>query len=375
MDAHRFFGSAVFDSNRRRQEMARKTAASRTEVTIKDIAARLGISHATVSRALNDHPSISPETRKRVREAADNLGYIRNTNAGRLSGAASRIVGFVAPDIRSDFYAAVAATLATSCAAAGLQLVVSVSEDDPELEHRHLLALRQSRCAGVVLVSTSGLLPKTAALLGPLPVVQLVRSSPLLEKPWVGIDDRVAVNVATRYLLDLGHRRIGFIGGFEALTTGRERRGGYHEALEEAGVAYDESLVFLGAPRSSFGREAALRLTQISPAITGLVLGSSQLTIGALTALQQRGLVTPTQLSVVGYSDPEWFRIWGPGLTTMALPVEDIAASAAQVLFRAIENPTGPAAPRSRGALFFQPQLVERGSVAPIGPYLRRMFE
>ena len=96
--------------------MARKPAANRTEVTIKDIAARLGVSHATVSRALNDHPAISAETRTRVVQAAGALGYVRNTNARGLSGAASRLVGFVAPDIRSDFYATVAATLAVGAA-------------------------------------------------------------------------------------------------------------------------------------------------------------------------------------------------------------------------------------------------------------------
>ena len=349
--------------------MARKPAANRTEVTIKDIAARLGVSHATVSRALNDHPAISAETRTRVVQAAGALGYVRNTNARGLSGAASRLVGFVAPDIRSDFYATVAATLAGHCATAGLQLVVSVSEDDPELEHRHLLALRQSRAAGVVLTPTADLLQKTADLLGPMPAVQLVRSSPRLDKPWVGIDDRVAVNVATRHLLDMGHRRIGFVGGFEALTTGRDRLGGYQQALAAIGAPYDESLVRLGPPRPSFGLQAALELTGLAEPITGLVLGSSQLTLGALTALQQRRLNPPAQLSVVGYSDPEWFRIWGAGLTTMALPIEDIAASAAQVLFRAMADPTGPTAPSSRGRLYFQPQLVERGSVAPLGPY------
>jgi len=283
----------------------------------------------------------------------------------------TRVVGFIAPEIRSDFYASVAGTLAAAFAAEGFQLIVAVSDDEPDEEALRVEALVAAGVAGVILTPTSGLSQATADRLGPIPVVQLVRSNPLLDKPWVGIDDRVGVEVATRHLLEMGHRRIGFIGGHEALTTGRERRGGYAGALAAEGVDYDEALVMLGPPRSSFGLEAASRLTQLETPITGLVLGSSQLTLGALTALQKRGVNPPTDLSVVGYSDPEWFRIWGPGLTTMALPVEDIASSAAQVLLRAIDDPAGPAAPPARGGLFFQPQLVERGSVAPIGPYRR----
>jgi LacI family transcriptional regulator len=345
--------------------MPRKSSSGgRPEITIKDIAARLGLSHATVSRALNDHPATSDAAKARVRAAAEALGYVRNANAGSLSGAASRLVGFVTPDVHSEFYAAIASVLATSCAAAGLQLVLAVSNDDPQLEQRHILALRQARAAGVFITPTADLLDASAALLAPLPTVQLVRSHKVLGKPWVGIDDRIGVGLATRHLLELGHRRIGFIGGFEALTTGHERRSGYQQALAEAGVIYDETLVVLGPPRASFGLEATVHLTQKADPVTALVLGSSQLTLGALRAFQQLGATAPEDFSVVGYSDPEWVRIWGPGLTTIGLPVEDIAASAAQVLIRAMTNPPWTA-PSGRGGVFFQPHLIERGSTAP----------
>ncbi len=349
-------------------------AASRGEVTIKDVAARLGVSHATVSRALSDHPATSAATKAKVREAAEALGYVRNANAGALSGAPGRLVGFITPEVRSDFYATIAGEVAAACAAAGRQLVLAVSDDDPALEYRHVLAMRQARVAGLLITPTSALQERTAVLLAALPAVQVIRSNPLLDKPWVGLDDRLGVCLATRHLLELGHRRIGFIGGYEALTTGRDRRGGYEEALAAAEAPYDEALVCLGPPRPSFGAEAALRLAHLAEPITGLVLGSSQLTLGALGALQGAGVVSPRDLSIVGYGDPEWFRIWGPGLTTIDLPVEDIASSAAQVLFRTMDKgaeSTGLAG--GRGGIVFQPQLVERGSAAPT-PYARRFL-
>jgi DNA-binding LacI/PurR family transcriptional regulator len=333
----------------------------RPDVTIKDIAAHLGVSHATVSRALNDHPATSAATKASVRAAAEALGYIRNASAGTLSGASSRMIGFIAPDVQNDFYATITKVLAAACAQIGLQLVLAVSEDDPELEYRHVLALREARAAGVVITATAGLLPKTANLLAPLPAIQLVRSNPMLDKRWVGINDRTGILLATRHLLELGHERIGFIGGYEALTTGHERLGGYTDALKASGVAVDPELVALGPPRPSFGLEAALRLTALEKPITGLVLGSSQLTMGALGALQQRHLSAPDPISIVGYSDPEWFRLWGQGLTTVSLPTEQIATTAAQMLFRAID---GRPDASGQGGVAFQPQLVERGSAA-----------
>lgn len=276
--------------------------------------------------------------------------------------SAVALVGFVVPEVHNDFYATICEALAQACTVAGLQLALSVSGDDPKQELRHVEALVQAGASGVLITPTPGLLHRTAALLEPLPVVQLIRSNPAVDKPWVGIDDRLGVGLATRHLLELGHRRIGFIGGHEALTTGRERLAAYQDALAAAGAPHDDTLIALGPPRISFGQDATLRLTQLAAPITGLVLGSSLLTQGALLAMQQRGLFAPDDLSLVGYSDPEWFRIWGPGLTTIALPAEDIARSAAQLLFRAIREGKD-AAPR--GGIFFQPQLVERGSVSP----------
>lgn len=344
----------------------RNRPGDRPDITIKDIAARLGVSHATVSRALNDHPSTSAATKVKVREAAAALGYIRNSAAGALSSARSRLIGFIAPDVQNEFYAMVTKVLSGVCAQAGFQLAVAVAEDDPELEYRLVRGLREGRAAGVIITPTAGLLQKTVDLLAPLPTVQLVRSHERLDKRWVGIDDRTGVALATRHLLELGHRRIGFIGGWEALTTGHERRGGYVDALGEFGAPYDESLVALGPPLASFGQDAALRLMRAQPGITGLVLGSSQLTMGALRAMQQRQLSAPQNVSIVGYSDPDWFRLWGPGLTTIDLPIEDIAKTAAQVLFRLMAN-DGVAPGAGRRGLSFQPQLVERGSTAPPG--------
>lgn len=344
------------------------TKASRADVTIKDIAAHLGLSHATVSRALNDHATTNIETKRRVHEAADELGYVRNTNASALSGAASRLVGFIVPDVKNEFYSTVAKVIADRCARAGLQMVLAISEDDPKLEHQHVLALRQARAAGVVITPTAGLIERTRDLLQPVAAVQLVRTHPLLEGSRVGMDDCDGVRLATEHLLELGHKRIGFIGGFEALTTGRARRQGYEEALAAADVAFDDSIALLGPPRSTFGGEAIRKLVEEARDISAVVVAGPQLMLGALSHIQELGLQIPRDLSIVGYGDSEWFSIWGPGLTTITLPIAGIGAAAAEALFNALES----LPEKQRVDTIFKARLTKRGSTARFDPRRKR---
>ena len=148
------------------------------QVTIKDIAQALGISHATVSRALNDSPLINAGTKDRIRAKADEMGYVPDPAARVMRGELSTIVGFILPDVQNHFYSASAKVLAESVSAAGFQLVLAISEDDPERERRHVEELRRARARGIVITPSAGLLPDTADLLRDMPVVQLVRSHP-----------------------------------------------------------------------------------------------------------------------------------------------------------------------------------------------------
>jgi DNA-binding LacI/PurR family transcriptional regulator len=331
------------------------------EVTIKDIATHLGLSHATVSRALNDHPFTSDRTKLKVHDAAAALGYIRNAGAGMMRGTRSKMVGFVAPDVQNDFYATVTKTLAESCTEAGMQLVLAVSEDDSELELRKVRALREARVAGIIITPTASPLRKTVELLKAIPTVQLVRSVAALGDVTVRIDDALGTFLSTNHLLELGHTRIGFIGGFGELSTGRDRLNGYQNSLAAMGIKVDEELIALGLPRSSFGFEATVRLLAVRKPPTALVLASSQLTLGALRAIQHLGLTVPSDLSLTGFGDPEWFALWGPGMTTVSLPTNEIAGTAAALLVRQARASGASDEPLS-SRVTLAPRLIVRGS-------------
>lgn len=346
-----------------------------TDVTIKDLALQLGISHATVSRALNDHPATSRETKTKVRNLATRLGYIRNAGPAIMRGTHSKLIGFIAPDVQNDFYSTVATVLAESCGREGFQLVLAISDDDPELELKHVMALREARAAGLVLTPTLNIDNRTVELIGPMPAVQLVRSSHALKTRSVVIDDRLGTRLGATHLIELGHRRIGFVGGTKGLSTSAERLKGVEDAHKQAGLRMDPTLIELGAPRPAFGRDALARLMARPNPPTGIVLGSSQLTLGAIATLHEKRISVPKDLSIVGYGDPPWFQYWNGGVTTVGLPTDEVAAAAISSLFRRMRaldrSDDIQSASPGAGPVQYSPQLIVRGTT--VAPAPRRL--
>lgn len=346
--------------------MKKVTARAARRVTIKDIAQSLGISHATVSRALHDSPRISQSTKERIREMAAAMGYSPDTAARVMRGEDSNLVGFILPDVQNHFYSAMAKALAETVSAKGLQLVLAISEDDPEEEHRQVLELCRARARGIVITPVAHMLPDTASLLSDIRVVQLVRSHPEVSADLVAAQDSEATYLSTRHLLSLGHRHIAYLGGgAETLSTGTNRLEGYSRAM---GHVHDaKPTIRLVPPHPANAYSAARELLDRDAPPTGLVIGSSQIALGALQVIQELGLSVPRDISLVSYDDPDWHQLWGPGLTTIKLPIRDMAHFAAQMICTP-ENITQPNAQIRREQLplgkqyLFPAELLERGS-------------
>jgi LacI family transcriptional regulator len=331
--------------------------------TIKEIAAHLGISHTTVSRALNDHRQISAETKRLVRAAAETLGYVVNSSARLMRHHQNALIGLVIPDIRNDFYSTIARILAERCRAAGFQMVLANTQDDPIAERDQVQALIEARAAGIVITPSVTPLEKTGTLLRSVTTVQLVRRSAALPGDTIGMDDVAAMRAATAHLLGLGHRRIGYVGTRQDISAGEARLRGFLAAHAAVDLAPDKKAMILVQPWQSFGAEGVARLLSLSRAPTAIVIGSSELTIGGLGAIQAAGLSIPDDISVVGYGDPVWFNLLSPPLTAMRLPVEDMAEATARHLFWRI----GAEASASEGGLappLLQPRLMLRRSTA-----------
>lgn len=334
-------------------------------VTIRDLAARLGVSHSTVSRALGDHPAISGCTRNDVRALAATMGYVPNASARLMRGGRSTLVGLLIPDIQNDFYAHLAKALTDSLAPQGCQLLLSVTEDDPERELRDVHALRAARASCVVLVPSATPHAATLRLLRDMPVVQLGRTVSGIASGAVLMDDLAGTRAAALHLIGLGHTRIGFVGGQRDLSSHGDRYRGFVAALDSAGLAADPTLVRFGAPRPGVGHEAVQALMKGDARPTALILGSSELTLGALEALAELGLRWPDDVSLVGYGDPTWFALMERGLTTVRLPTAAVGAATAArvaVLAASVRPRRGSS---SRAVERFDTTLVVRASTAP----------
>jgi DNA-binding LacI/PurR family transcriptional regulator len=332
-------------------------------VTILDIARELGISHTTVSRALAGHEQISDETKERVSLAVKRMGYVPHASARTMRGKPSSVVGLVVPDIQNDFYATIAKIVADTLATESMQLMLSVTEDDPDREERELRAILAARPAGVIIVATAAPRRATLTMLGEVESVELIRAHANAAANTVLVDDVAGTLAAGRHLLSYGHRKIGYIGGSIDLSTGRERLQGFKAALAEKKVAPVE--IALGPPRPDFARHAVSVMIASKDPPTGLVFGSSELTLGALQGLRSKNLEWPRDVSIVGYHDPPWFELVGAGITTVRLPVRDIAQTATRVLLNGIKNESAHSTTRHE-ALRFSPTLVLRGSTATI---------
>jgi DNA-binding LacI/PurR family transcriptional regulator len=338
-----------------------------TRLTIKEIADALGLAHTTVSRALNDHPQTSSETKQRVREFARKMGYVANSGARNMRSGSSNIIGFIVPDVQNEFFNSVARSLANQCATSGFQLSLGISEDDPEREHKHVQALLESRAQGVMIAPCGRSLDETRLLLARVPTLQLLRFDDSLGRFGVVADDVGAIDDVTTHLINLGHRSIAFIGASLELSTGKSRLEGYKLALKSAGIGFDKKLVQVGPTKPFFGQAATKALAnEMRP--TAYVVASSRQLVGTLLALRELKLSIPDDVSVVCYGDPDWFELVNPPIAGVALPIVEMGNCATEMLFSLLTTSYEDRIRTGKRTLQkFKPQLMIRKSTAAIG--------
>jgi LacI family transcriptional regulator len=334
-------------------------------VTIKDIASALDVSHSTVSRALNDHCHISAKMKKRVRGKALELGYVVHAGARTLRQANARLIGIIVPDVMNQLFAVMIKVLAARCERAGYQLVLCVTEDDPEAELRHVETLRQGRATGLIIVPTSGVLAKTAMLMEAMPVVQFSRVHPAIAAPGVSIDGVQGVASAVRHLADLGHRRIAYVGLATAISTGQARAQGFSLAMTQRGLPIEPALFNHGHGSIEYGRATTTALLRAERPPTAIVYGSADLTQGGLEALKREHADVPGHVSIVGFGDPGWFKLITPGLSTVGLSLSESAEAAISLLLRQIQAREAGQVLETQASLELEPFLILRETTAP----------
>lgn len=334
-------------------------------VTIKDIAQHLGVAASTVGRALSHNARISAATRARVEKAAQELGYVAHSAARQMRSQRSLLVGLVIPDVLNAFYSTAAQAISRSFDQAGYQTVLSISEDKPELELRQVRSLAEARVDAIVWVPTIRPLPQTLTYLQSIAHVQLIRQCRRIRSDWFGVDDVATTYQATEHLLKMGHRRIAYVGGPRSLSTGESRLRGFQLAHEAMGQTLNDSFVFCDAPDARSGPAVLDRLLSSNPSPTAVVVATARGTESLLEGLSARAIRVPEQISVVGFNDSPSVSWWGPGLTTMRLPVREVSEASVDFLVRKMTQGRSEPAPVVGQVTQYPPYLVERGSTAP----------
>ncbi|MGD8626601.1 MAG: LacI family DNA-binding transcriptional regulator [Anaerolineae bacterium] len=303
-------------------------------ISIKDIAREAEVSHSTVSRALSDSPLVSAETKARIQRLARQMGYSPDAQARSLVMGRTQTIGLVVTTITDPFIAQIVQAVERTALDRGYSVILSSSDARPELEIAAVEMLRSKRVDGVIVTSSrvGAIYQEYLDRLG-VPVV-LINSHSQQQGPYtfsVSVDNRHGAWLATRHLLELGHRRVAYVTGAVDHSDDRERLAGYRQALAEAGIAFDPGLVVPGTGRVGGGQRAWPRLQVLPEPPTGVFCYNDMTAIGLLHAARQAGVALPGRLAVVGFDDIPFASYVQPPLTTVAQPKGEMGRRAVEM--------------------------------------------
>lgn len=323
--------------------------------TIKDVAKLAGVSIATVSNTLSGGRYVSPQLRSAVLSAVRSLGYVPNRVARSLRSRHTQTLGFVVPDITNPFFSGLVKAVERSARERGYQVLLSSSEENPDLEFDLTLSLASRQVDGLIAIPTQDSAEYLARL--GLPVVLLDRIGGPEGFDRVGVDNIQAAKAGAEFLLAQGHRRILLLVSTLELANIRERVEGYRKALESAKLAYDPQWVVV-CGREATSVDVAVEAIQTHRP-TALFAATNRLSLVAVRAIRDLGLAFPGQISLLGFDDFEWSTLLEPYLTTVVQPLEAMGTAACELLLARIKDGN-----RSPQTLLLPCNLAVRQSVA-----------
>ena len=330
--------------------------------TLRDVAARAGLSPATISRALSGGRYVDHATRDRAVAAAEALGYRPNSLARALRAKQTMTVGLIIPDIRNDFFAESATVLQNGFEERGYRLLLCISGNDPARDRSYLRTLAEFRVDALVYVpSTPGGAAGLFSAPKRIPIVELLRQSDGAAFDAIVSDDRDGSFALTAHLIAAGHRRIAMIAGEPSLSTTRARVEGYRDALRGAGLA---AQIVRGTYSPDAGYRATRDIFARGPRPTGIYSSGSPVTVGVLRALKDLGASVPRDVSLVAYEDPEWYGAQNPPITAYRVPLREMATFAVERVLARLAQPdddgTAPETVRFAGRM-----IVRASAAAP----------
>ncbi|HKX30651.1 MAG TPA: LacI family DNA-binding transcriptional regulator [Blastocatellia bacterium] len=339
---------------------------------MKDIAQDLGVSMVTVSKALRNHPDISQETRERVLKRMEELNYRPNLAARALVTGKTHLMGLVVPDLVHSFFSQLANAISNVLRGRGYGLVISSSQDDPELEQQeidHLLA-RSADC--LFIASTQRTIESFRQIEEQArPYILIDRKFQGLAANFVGVDDELVGEMATQHLIEIGCRRIAHIGAAYA-SPALGRLAGYRRALARHGLEVPEDYI-LSRPHGdnagdATGYEIMKRLLNLRPLPDAVFCHNDPTALGAMKAILEAGFKIPEEIAIMGCGNVKYSEFLRVPLSTIDQSCEAMGERAAELALRLLESKTPP----QPQALLLEPRLIVRESTRRIQIFTNR---
>lgn len=316
--------------------------------TIKDVAAAAGVSPSTVSRVLNNTATISKETRKRVMDAVEMLGFSPNVMASSLSRKKSSIIGVIIPDICNTFFSRIYYAASEVAQQHNYRLILCNTDDQMELEADALRDMMSYMVGGIIMTPMSEGAKDNEALIrtvqdSGIPIVFVDREMKNIRCDGVFVNNIQSSYEMTKLLIAKGHKDIAIIAGPQDTIPGRERMQGYLMAMDDAGLTVDLQYKIIADFRDKMSYEATKKLMSMKKRPTAIFSCNNLMTVGCLRALKELKLQVPEDVALVGFDDVELLDILGYPLTVVSRPTSEMGSIAMRMLLERIRDGEGRA--------------------------------
>jgi LacI family transcriptional regulator len=332
-------------------------------VTLRDLAAKLGLSITTVSRALAGYDDVAATTRQRVLQAAEEMGYVPDVTARRLQKGRTDTIGFIMPTsgprFSDPFFSELLAGIGNEAARHTFDLLVSTHPPDTPEEDGAYRRMVEGRLVDGLLVVRTRRQDRRIAYLSDagLPFVTFGRCDLDVDFPYVDEDGVQGIGLVTQHLIDRGHRRLAFIAAPNGLMFSLARRAGLDAALERNGLPLRPEYSMVGDLTQQGGFKAMNKLLNLTPPPTAVIACNDLMALGAISAAQKRGLVVGRDVAITGFDDTPLAEHSHPPLTTLRQPIYDIGRQICDMLIRLIQGDELP-----ERHVLLQPELILRDS-------------
>ena len=313
----------------------------KSEPTIHDIARELKISASTVSRALQNNPRISLKTREKILAMAETMGYRPNSLASNLRNKKSNTIGIVVPLINRHFFSSVISGAEEVAFKAGYTVVISQANDLAIKEIAIVHSMFANRVDGLIIsiaMESTTFEHLKMFTRKNIPLVFFDRAVPEMETNKIVVDDFMGGFRVTQHLIDQGYKRIGHMAGPQNLTTYRERKSGYMEALSKNGLSFDESMIVTNRLTSEDGTEAIQQLMSLPHPPDAIFCGNDTTALSTMMYLRDKGFRIPEDIGIVGFSNEPFSRVVTPAISTIAQPAFLMGQKAAELILNQIEH-------------------------------------